>query len=178
MCIKIIIKTIKRGIRDMMKKFILILTFCLWCLISNVQAKLYHGIDIDDIFAKSDWNSKDEIKGIIDDYTLLLQYNSELSKCADSHKLDCVNVLAEKIIKHFYYFNYDTNFENYQNYVKATFAAYGTIYCLNKYNMPSGTMCNQENESKTTDVITEYVKTLLLQVEQKIKSNDFILSYK
>ena len=83
---------IKRGVSDIMKKFILILTFCLWCLISNVQAKLYHGIDIDDIFAKSDWNSKDEIKGIIDDYTLLLQYNSELSQCADSHKSDCLNV--------------------------------------------------------------------------------------
>ena len=35
-----------------------------------------------------------------------------------------------------------------------------------------------KNEAKTTDVITEYVKTLLLQVEQKIKSNDFLASYK
>ena len=161
-----------------MKKFILILAVFLGCTINNVQAKLYHGIDIDDVFAKSDWNSKDEIKDIIDDYSLLLQYNSELSKCADNHNLDCLNVLAEKIIKHFYYFNYEANRGNYQNYVKATFSAYGTIYCLNKYNMPSGTMCNQENEAKTTDVITEYVKTLLLQVEQKIKSNDFLASYK
>ena len=48
------------------------------CGVNNVQAKLYHGIDIDDIYAKSDWNSKDEIKDIIDDYSLLLQYNSEL----------------------------------------------------------------------------------------------------
>ena len=169
---------IKKGVRDMMKKFILILAVFLGCTINNVQAKLYHGIDIDDVFAKSDWNSKDEIKDIIDDYSLLLQYNSELSKCADNHNLDCLNVLAEKIIKHFYYFNYEANMENYQNYVKATFAAYGTVYCLNKYNKPSGTMCNQENEAKTTDVITEYVKTLLLQVEQKIKSNDFLASYK
>lgn len=51
----------------MLKKFILILILCLWCLINNVQAKLYHGIDIDDIYTKSDWNSKDEIKDIIDD---------------------------------------------------------------------------------------------------------------
>ena len=69
---------IKKGVRDMMKKFILILAVFLGCTINNVQAKLYHGIDIDDVFAKSDWNSKDEIKDIIDDYSLLLQYNSEL----------------------------------------------------------------------------------------------------
>lgn len=161
-----------------MKKFILILAMLFVCAVNNVQAKLYHGIDIDDIYAKSDWNSKDEIKDIIDDYSLLLQYNSDLSKCTEKHNLDCLNVLAEKIIKHFYYFNYEANMENYQNYVKATFSAYGTIYCLNKYNMPSGTMCNQENEAKTTDIITEYVKALLLQVEQKIKSNDFLASYK
>ena len=56
-----------------MKKFILILGLCLAFSV-NVRAELYHGIDIDEIYNSSDWSSKDKIKELIDDYTLLLQY--------------------------------------------------------------------------------------------------------
>ena len=69
---------------------------------------------------------------------------------------------------HFYSFNYETNLKNYNNYVKATSAAYGTVYCFDKYDIPSGTMCNQENEGKSIEVITEYVNNLISRVNTKI----------
>lgn len=49
-----------------MKKVLLILVVRL-ILINSAMAEIYHGIDIDEVFATSDWNSKDEIKDIIDD---------------------------------------------------------------------------------------------------------------
>ena len=46
-----------------MKKVLLILG--VWLIgINSAVAEIYHGIDIDEVFATSDWNSKDEIKDI------------------------------------------------------------------------------------------------------------------
>ena len=60
-----------------MKRFILFLVFaCLFSL--NVKAGIYHGIDIDNVFEKSDWSNKEKIKEVIDDYALLLQWNSQV----------------------------------------------------------------------------------------------------
>lgn len=150
-----------------MKKVLLILG--VWLIgINSAVAEIYHGIDIDEVFATSDWNSKDEIKDIIDDYTLILKYNKDLTECRNAYKIDCLNELTKKIMAHFYSFNYETNLKNYNNYVKATFAAYGTVYCFDKYDIPSGTMCNQENEGKSIEVIIEYVNNLISRVNTKI----------
>ena len=37
---------------------------------TTATAEVYHGIDIDDVYKSSEWNSKNEIKQLIDDYFL------------------------------------------------------------------------------------------------------------
>ena len=65
----------------------------------NVNAELYHGIDIDEVLAQSDWSSKDKIKEIIDDYSLLLQYKNELKQCTSSDsQLNCMDELTQNIM--------------------------------------------------------------------------------
>ena len=89
----------------------------------NVNAELYHGIDIDEVLAQSDWSSKDKIKEIIDDYSLLLQYKNELKQCTSSDsQLNCMDELTQNIMKHFYSYNYENNIHTYQNYVTSTSA--------------------------------------------------------
>ena len=98
-----------------MKKVLLFLG--VWLIgINSAVAEIYHGIDIDEVFATSDWNSKDEIKDIIDDYTLILKYNKDLTECRNTYKIDCLNELTKKIMAHFYSFNYETNLKNYNNF--------------------------------------------------------------
>lgn len=62
-----------------MKKIFAIL--CTIMLIQNTAyAKTYHNIDIDYIYKTNDLESKAKIKEIIDDYTLLLQYQAEFAQ--------------------------------------------------------------------------------------------------
>ena len=156
-----------------MKKFVLILSLFMF-LGASAKAEVYHGIDIDAIYKSSDWNNKEEIKELIDDYTLLLQYQKELDNCAD---FDCLDSISEKIMQRFYSHNLDDNLTNYHNYVKSTFAAYGVLYCLNKYNIPSGTMCNQETLGTSFEIIKNYTQSLISQIKQKIDEHEFITQY-
>ena len=161
-----------------MKKLVLILELILG-LCAKTEAKIYHGIDIDAVYESSDWSSKEKIKEIIDDYTLLLQYEKELPLCyQNSEKLSCINNLAENSIKHFYVGNTNDNLKNYNNYVKSTYASYGILYCLNKYKIPSGTMCNQENNARVWKIIEEYINEMLQQIKQDILKYSFIQNYK
>ena len=86
-----------------MKKLLWIVS-ALIILNTSVKAEIYHGIDIDMVYESSDWNSKEDIKKIIDDYTLLLQYQKELDNCPIelSEILECYDRVAKKIIKHFF----------------------------------------------------------------------------
>ena len=161
-----------------MRRLFLILGLIL-SISTSARAELYHGIDIDAVYENSDWSSKEKIKEIIDDYTLLLQYQKEQILChQNSEKLSCLNNLAKNIITNFYVGNIKDNLDNYQEYVKATFAAYGIVYCLNKYKIPSGSMCNQENNANTCDVIDRYINELLTPVEQHLLNYSFINMYK
>ncbi len=145
----------------------------------NVNAELYHGIDIDNVFAQSDWSSKDKIKEVIDDYSLLLQYKNELKQCISSDsQLNCMDELTQNIMKHFYSYNYENNIHTYQNYVTSTSAVYGVAYCLNKYNIPSGNICEQEKNTPVNKIIKQYIKTLLSQIEKQISAFSFIKDYK
>ena len=160
-----------------MRKFILALCFNIF-LCTYATAKIYHGIDIDDVYHNGDWSSEEKIIDIIDDYTLLLEYQTELSNCqSDNLSMECLNVLAEKILNRFYAHNMEKNIADYRDYVKATFGAYGIAYCLNKYSIPSGTVCHQENYSKTFDIITQYLNTLLEQINKEIIEFNFIKKY-
>ena len=161
-----------------MKKFVLGLISILFS-ITNAQAEIYHGIDIDEVYSQSDWSSKDKIKEIIDDYTIWLQYNNEFTSCAKSDtQIDCMDELAENIMLRFYTSNYENNINDYRNYVKSTLTVYGIVYCLNKYNIPSGNTCEQEKNAHAIKLIKQYIKTMLLQIENKIRVFSFIKDYK
>jgi hypothetical protein len=161
-----------------MKKLILILSsFIVFCF--NTRAEIYHGVDIDKVYKSSDWNNKKEIKKIIDTYTLLLQYQKQLSLCSQNTEgFSCMDKLTEDIIKHFYDGNVEDNLKYYHSYITATSYAYGAIYCLNKYKVPAGTTCNQENIANTRRVAEQYISDLLHTTEQSIKEYSFIQDYK
>ena len=163
-----------------MKKIHFAFIFAFTLLVSiNVHAETYHGIDIDKVYSQSDWSSKDKIKNIIDDYTLLLQYKIELNQCVENeNQLNCMDNLSQNILQHFYNYNYKNNINSYRNYVKSTFAVYGVAYCLNKYNIPSGTICEQEKNTQVNKVIKQYIEILLSQIEKQISIFSFIKDYK
>ena len=161
-----------------MKKFALILGLFL-SLSANARAEVYHGIDIDAVYESSDWSSKEKIKDIINDYTLLLEYQKKLYLCSkEVEKLSCMNTLTENIIKNFYNYNLEQNLNDYHNYVKSTVTVYGIVYCLNKYRIPSGSMCNQETIGKTWKIIEQYDEVLLQSVEQILNGYSFLKEYK
>ncbi len=162
-----------------MKKvlFVCVLSFLIYA--TGVKAEIYHGIDINDVYAKSDWSSKEKIKDIIDDYALLTQYQKELSLCAEnSQQFDCADTLADKVMKTFYNHNLESNMISYNNYVKATLSAYGVVYCLNKYATPAGTVCEQENMAKSKEIVLQYINALLLQSKQELAVYGFLKDYK
>ena len=145
---------------------------------TSTFAEIYHGIDIDQIYTQSDWNNKDEIKEIIDDYALLLQYKKELPLCLqDTDIFPCLDKLAENIMKRFYV-DMGDNMKSYHDYVKATSSAYGVVFCLNKYRVPPGTICSQENIANTWKFVERYIKDMLQQVENEIIAYSFISNYK
>ena len=55
---------------------------------------------------------------------------------------------------------------------------YGVAYCLNKYNIPAGTVCEQEKDAQVREVIKQYIETLLSQIEKQISVFSFIKDYK
>ena len=111
---------------------------------SKAQAEVYHGIDIDAIYESSDWSSKEKIKEIIDDYTLLLQYQKELDNCPIElpDVLGCYDKVAEKIVTNLYIYP-KNNVEQYKQLKKALSDAYGLKNCRNKYAWPSGNILNR-----------------------------------
>ncbi|MBR1601619.1 MAG: hypothetical protein IJ677_08610 [Alphaproteobacteria bacterium] len=122
-----------------MKKFILILGLFL-SFSASAWAELYHGIDIDEVYNSSDWSSTDKIKELIDDYTLLLQYQEEFNNCPDvlPDVLGCYDKVAEKIVT---------------NLFKIALAdAYGIKNCRNKYAWPSGRMCELDILSDMSNI--------------------------
>ena len=66
---------------------------CLTILLLSfkVNAQILHGINIDEIYNKSDWNSKGEIVAIVEDYGLMLNYQKNLENCFTStQKISCL----------------------------------------------------------------------------------------
>ena len=162
-----------------MKKFILILGLCLAFSV-NVRAELYHGIDIDEIYNSSDWDSKESIKEIIDDYTLLLQYQAELDSCPIElpDVLECYDKVAEKIVTNLYV-HPETNLEKYKQFKIALADAFGTKNCRNKYAWPSGHMCELDILSDMSDILKKYITDLLsFSSEQMSTYSPILKEYK
>ena len=124
-----------------MKKFALIFAFAL-SLGLNAYAETYHGIDIDKVYSQSDWSSKDKIKEIIDDYKLLVTNQKELNDCSTQNDeiFFCYDNVAEKILKNLYVYP-ENNIKVYQQFRQTLTDAYSIQSCLNKYEWPSGNLC-------------------------------------
>jgi hypothetical protein len=160
-----------------MKKF-LCLVLLSFELCSTVWAEVYHGIDIDAVYEQSDWNSTAEIKQIIDDYTLVLEYQTRLAECSKlTEPFACFNMLAKNIIIKFYVGSRDEHLKEYQTYIRATSSAYGIVYCLNKYKVPA-TICRQDNIANTRQFAEQYIRDMLHTTAHHIEEHDFIQNYK
>ena len=144
-----------------MKKFVFVLGLCLAFSV-NVRAELYHGIDIDEIYNSSDWSSKDKIKELIDDYTLLLQYQEEFNNCPDvlPDVLGCYDKVAEKIVANLYVYP-EYNVKEYKQLKEALSNAYGLKNCRNKYAWPSGHICEDKSDSDLAGSLKKYIQDLI-----------------
>ncbi len=108
-----------------------------------------------------------------------MQYNQKLTDCShNSKRFECLNDLAKDILHQFYNYNTENNIIAYENYVKSTFSAYAVVYCLDKYNFPPETICEQEKDNHTIEVMEQYIKTLLSQIERRLNVYTFIKDYR
>lgn len=158
-----------------MKKFILLLGLFL-ALSSNARTEVYHGIDIDYIYEHNDWSSRDKIKEIIDDYTLLLQYQKEFDACPNElpEIIGCYDKIAEKIITSLYVFP-EHNTDDYKQLKKALSEAYGLKNCRHKYGWPAGHMCELDRMSDMTDALKKYIQSLIDKSKEGMFSYSSIL---
>ena len=162
-----------------MKKFALILGVFLIFSIS-AKAEIYHGIDIDEVYKSSDWSSKEKIKEIIDDYTLILQYQEELDRCVEvlPDVLGCYDNVAEKIITNLYVYP-EHNVNEYRQLKQALSDAYGLKDCRNKYAWPSGNICEIDRAADLSDALKKYIQDLIdFSKEKMLNSFIFLKEYK
>ena len=149
-----------------------VLVFALTMLFSfNVYAEIYHGIDIDKVYSQSDWSSKDKIKEIIDDYKLLVIYQKELDDCS-VHKdkiFFCYDNVAEKILKNLYVYP-ENNINVYQQFKQKLTDAYSIQSCLNKYEWPSGNLCEVNSRQEILKVLHSYILGLINSSKEKMLS--------
>ena len=143
-----------------MKKFLILGLFLVFN--TRVNAEIYHGIDIDYIYEHNDWSSKEDIKQLINDYTLLLEYEKEFKSCPDvlPDVLDCYDKVAEKIITNLYVYP-EHNIDEYKQLKKALSDAYGLKNCRNKYAWPSGHMCDIDRVADLSDALKKYIQDLI-----------------
>ncbi len=144
-----------------MKKIVLVIGLMLgW--VYNSQAEMYHGIDIDKTFETSDWNSKEDIRRTIDDYTSLRKYQEKLDSCPNGvpECFLCYDDVAKGIITKFYT-NSEEFLTQYEGFRKALTDAYWQIHDHNKY-------WERGNETDLIDTMTaartevkKYVQSLL-----------------
>lgn len=155
-----------------MKKICAICALSFLVSVTSVEAEIYHGIDIDDIYAKSDWSSKDNIKKAIDDYTLLLQYQNDFTQCSESasSSLTCYDTLSEGILNNFYVYP-EANIKKYHQFKESLIEVYAAQNCNNKYLWPSGNLCDVKSNANIRKMLNEYVQDLLNVTK------DFMISY-
>ena len=153
-----------------MKKVALI--FAITLLLSfKVHAETYYGIDIDKVYSQSDWSSKDKIKEIIDDYKLLATYQQELNDCSTQNDeiFFCYDNVAEKILKNLYVYP-ENNIKVYQQFKQTLTDAYSIQSCLNKYDWPSGNLCEINSRPKILKALHSYIQGLINSSKEKMLS--------
>ena len=147
--------------KNWVKIFVAVGCVCL-SFSSAFADEVIHGINVDKIFAESDWNSKEDIRNVINDYTLLLEYQKEFDACPDllPDVLACHDKVAEKIVTNLYVYPED-NLQDYKNLKKALSGAYGMKNCRTKYTGPGGEICRVDTMSDVDDILTKYIQELL-----------------
>ena len=162
-----------------MKKFAFVL--CSFLAFSvNSRAEMYHGIDIDAVYTSSDWSSKEDIKQLIDDYTLLLQYQDEFNKCPDilPDVLGCYDKVAEKIVTNLFVYP-ETNLKKYQQFKIALADVFGIKNCRNKYAWPAGNICELDILSDMSAILKKYIQDLIdFSKEQMFTYSPILKEYK
>ncbi len=162
-----------------MKKIIFILCFFLHFTPTNTKAEIYHGIDIDEVYQHSDWNNKDDIKQLIDDYTRLLEYQRKFTACPNTlpEVLTCYDSIAKEIITTLF-ISPDINIDEYMQLKQSLINAYSLKNCRNKYAYPSGHMCNIDTSAETSIILKQYIQGLLdFSKEKMFTYSDILKNY-
>ena len=144
-----------------MKKILFILGMAILTQ-NTAYSKTYHNIDIDYIYKTNEWDSKAKMKKIIDDYTLLLQYQTEFDNCPEllPDLFPCYDKIAEKILTNLYVYP-DENLKYYRLYKQALSEAYGMLHCRNKYGWPAGNICEVKRMDDMSEQLKNYIQSLL-----------------
>ena len=150
-----------------MKKFLIFFSFLFILNIQLVKANnLYHGIDIDEIYSTSDWNSKIEIKNLIDNYILLTKLKNKFSNCPVNipNSTTCYDEINQKLLQHFY-MDFEENLTEYNNYRTALQKAY-LIPCQRiKMIGISGKICHIDAQNNIAKNLKEYTKTHIYHID-------------
>ena len=137
----------------------------------NVHAETYHGINIDKVYLQSDWSSKDKIKEIIDDYSLLLTFQKDFNDCSTQNEeiFFCYDNIAEKILTNLYVYP-ENNIKVYQQFQQTLTDAYSIQSCLNKYEWSSGNLCEVNSRPETLKILHSYIQGLINSSKEKMLS--------
>ena len=113
---------------------------------------------------------------MIDDYTLLLQYQDEFDKCPNTlpEVLECYDEVAEKIVTDLYVYP-EYNTKEYKQLKKSLSDAYGLKNCRNKYAWPSGYICENNKDSDVVKSLKKYIQDLIDFSKEKMFEYSSIL---
>ena len=151
-----------------MKKFLIVFSFCIFMKASFVYANnTYHGIDIDDIYNSSDWNSKEEIKNLVDDYVLLHQYENKLNTCNNNKLESCYDDIAQNIINHFCTYP-ENEIKEYNEFKENSLKFYTSIACTDKNIGVSGNLCYIDGLPYHRETMNLLIKNLIKNHKEKI----------
>ena len=156
-----------------MKKFIIFFSFCIFMKISFAYANnLYYGIDIDEIYNTSEWNSKEDIKSLIDNYILLKTIKNKFSNCPDSipDNIVCYDEINHQILQN-YYIDFEENWNDYNNYRSAIQKSYSILCQRIKIIGTSGEICHINAQSNVAKNLKEYTKTHILYIDNILSHN-------
>ena len=116
---------------------------------------------------------------MIDDYTLLLQYQKEFDSCPTElpDVLGCYDKVAEKIITRLYVLT-EHNIEDYKRLKKALEEAYSLKNCRNKYAWPSGRMCELDAQLDVSAFLKKYIQDLINFAKEKMFEYSILDNYR
>ena len=145
-----------------MKKIFFILGLAFVQINSAQAVGLYHNISIEDVYNQGDWGSQDEIKRLIDEYTLFseLQENVKICPMELPDSVTCYEDIIRKVLMNFYT-DFDNNWSNYSNFKQSAKEAYEIPSCHDKLSSPPGSMCYIGAMQYVAEVIKNYANALL-----------------